>query len=348
MIPATEPVAWLDGQVATQLLEVRRDAAALDEGGWWAVVVDFAGGLAAGRFGRRVPGPPAATPWRRLDGPWRSSLGRTSYQAGVREIRSRVADGAVYQVNLCRVLEHDLPPGADLLGLADVTSVGNPAPYQGFVRLPGAEVVCASPELFVRRSGDRVTTGPIKGTAPAPQLLLPKDVDENVMIVDLARNDLSLVCRPGTVVVEALLDVEHHPGLVHLVSRVSGRLGTGTTWADLLGAMLPPASVTGAPKSTALAAVADLEPVGRGPYCGAVGWVDADTGTAELAVTIRSFWRATQADGRPVLRFGTGAGITWGSDPAGEWEETELKARRLVGLAGGTQEQPSTALPREP
>ncbi len=335
MTGAGEPLAWFGDQVRVGLSEVRHDAGALDEGGWWAVVVDFAGGLVAGRFERRVAGPPPVAPWVPLTGPWRSSLDRTSYEAGVRAIRSRIGAGTVYQVNLCRVLEHDLPSDADLLGLAGVTAAGNPAPYQGFVRLPGAEVVCASPELFLHRAGGRVTTGPIKGTAPTPHLLLAKDVDENVMIVDLSRNDLSLVSRTGSVVVDALLEVQHHPGLVHLVSRVSGALRPGTTWADLLGATLPPASVTGAPKSTALAAIADLEPVGRGPYCGAVGWVDADAGTAQLAVTIRSFWRATSDDGRPVVRFGTGAGITWGSDPAGEWDETRLKARRLVGLAGG-------------
>lgn len=331
-------MAWFGDRLATGLVEVRHDAAALDEPGWWAVVIAFDGRLVAGRFEHRGPAPTPSA-WTPLDGPWRSSLDRTSYQAGVRELRSRIGAGDVYQVNLCRVLEHDLPAGADLLGLAARTSAGNPAPHQGFVRLPGAEVVCASPELFLRRDGDRVVTGPIKGTAATADLLLPKDVDENVMIVDLSRNDLSPVSRTGTVVVDALLDVEHHPGLVHLVSRVSGLLLPGTTWADLLGATLPPASVTGAPKSTALRAIADLEPVGRGPYCGAVGWVDNlhEHRTAELAVTIRSFWRAVCGDGRPLVRFGTGAGITWGSDPAGEWQETELKARRLVGLAGGAQ-----------
>jgi para-aminobenzoate synthetase component 1 len=155
------------------------------------------------------------------------------------------------------------------------------------------------------------------------------------MIVDLARNDLSIVSEAGSVTVDALLSVEQHPGLVHLVSRISGQLPAGCLWADILAATLPPASVTGTPKSTALQAIADLEPVPRGPYCGAIGWVDADAGTAELAVGIRTFWVARDDAGRRVLRFGTGAGITWGSDPAQEWEETELKARRLVGLASG-------------
>ncbi len=194
----------------------------------------------------------------------------------------------------------------------------------------------ASPELFLRVAGGAVTSGPIKGTAPTPDGLTAKDRAENVMITDLVRNDLQRVCDPGTVEVTDLLAVEAHPGLVHLVSTVTGRLRPGlrsgaSLWPALLDATFPPASVSGAPKSSALRIIDALEPVPRGPYCGAIGWVDGDE--AVLAVGIRTFW---WADG--VLRFGTGAGITWGSDPAREWEETELKARRLVGLASGTLE----------
>ena len=119
---------------------------------------------------------------------------------------------------------------------------------------------------------------------------------------------------------------------MHLVSTVAARLRPGTGWADLLAAAFPPGSVTGAPKSSALRILAGLEPVHRGPYCGAVGWVDADRREAVLAVGIRTFWVEAGA-----LRFGTGAGITWGSDPGREWEETELKAARLVGLASGKE-----------
>ena len=330
-----EALAWFGGHLATGLVEVRRDASGLHEGGWWAVMADFEGGLVAARFARVRPAvlPPAAQPWAGLGGRWQTSLERPAYESAVREVRRRIGAGEVYQVNICRVLEQHLSERADLLALAHATAEHNPAPYAGFVRVPGAEVVCASPELFLRRDGAQVTTGPIKGTAPSAETMLPKDVAENVMIVDLARNDLSRVCEPGSVAVPDLLSVEQHPGLVHLVSRVTGTLLPGTSWATLLSALLPPASVTGAPKSTALQAIADLEPVPRGPYCGAVGWVDADAGTAQLAVAIRSFWTARDALGRRLLRFGTGAGITWGSEPAGEWAETELKARRLVAIA---------------
>ena len=330
-----EALAWFDGRLATGLVEVRPDVSGLDEGGWWALVVDFEGAVVAARFAHVRPAalPPAQRPWAGLAGPWHTSLDRSAYESAVREVRRRIDGGEVYQVNVCRVLEQHVAQDADLLALAHATAEQNPAPYAGVLRLPGAEVVCASPELFLRRDGARVITGPIKGTAPTAELMLAKDVAENIMIVDLARNDLSRVCRPGSVAVPDLLTVEHHPGLVHLVSRVTGALLPGTDWATLLAALLPPASVSGAPKSTALQAIADLEPVPRGPYCGAIGWVDADAGTAQLAVGIRTFWTARDAHGRRLLRFGTGAGITWGSDPAGEWGETELKARRLVGVA---------------
>jgi para-aminobenzoate synthetase component 1 len=253
----------------------------------------------------------------------------------VRTIRAAIAAGDVYQVNLTRRLSAPLPDGADVVALGAALAGGNPAPHAAVVRLPaqGVHVASASPERFLRREGRIVTSQPIKGTAATVAELLPKDRAENVMIVDLVRNDLGRVCEWGSVEVPALCAVEHHPGLVHLVSTVRGTLRADVGWPELLAATFPPGSVTGAPKGSARQAIAALEPVPRGPYCGAVGWVDADRGTARLAVAIRTFWREP---GR--LCFGTGAGITWGSDPAAEWDETELKAARLVALAsGGTQ-----------
>jgi para-aminobenzoate synthetase component 1 len=127
--------------------------------------------------------------------------------------------------------------------------------------------------------------------------------------------------------------VEKHPGLVHLVSTVRGELREGVGWERLFAAAFPPGSVTGAPKSSALRIIEELESAPRGPYCGGVGWVDADRGTGELAVGIRTFWIDRTEPGGTFLRFGTGAGITWGSDPAREWAETELKASRLLAVA---------------
>lgn len=335
--------AWFAGVYADQLLEAGSDPARLDDGGWWAVVVTFEGAVRMWRFGRTrqapLPGPDPA-PGSAQPRVWRSSLNRSQFLKGVEDIRDRIRDGDVYQVNLCRVLSSDEHLDDDPWALAATLARGNPAPFAGVIDVPsargvpGTRLVTASPELGLSRDGDLVASGPIKGTAATSRGLRPKDDAENIMIVDLVRNDLQRVCRPGTVEVTSLLRVEQHPGLVHLVSTVQGRLGPGVGWAELIAAVSPAASVSGAPKSTALTAIADLEPVGRGPYCGLVGYVDADRGCARLAVGIRTFW---WDDGE--LRFGTGAGITWGSDPEQEWAETELKARHLLRLADGQQQK---------
>jgi para-aminobenzoate synthetase component 1 len=315
--------------LAEGLVETSSDVRRLDEGGWWAVVVTFEGKVRLWRFARTAVSPLPDGAWSGVaPGHWSTSLDGPGYRARVSEIRRRIREGEVYQVNLCRVLSVSAPREADLWALAAVLARGNPAPYAAVVDVPGTKVVSASPELFLRRDGDVLTSAPIKGTAPTAAELLPKDTAENVMITDLVRNDLQRVCRPGTVEVTGLLSVERHPGLVHLVSTVQGRLRPGTGWAQILDALMPPGSVSGAPKSSALRAIADLEPVPRGPYCGALGWVDADCGTACLAVPIRTFWW-----NRGRIHFGTGAGITWGSEPEAEWRETELKARRLLALA---------------
>lgn len=326
-----EPLAWFGDRLATGLVDVTSDPAALDSGGWWAVVADFEGGLTCARFADVRPASLPAAPWQGPDrSAWTSSLSRDDYVTAVERVRSEIAAGEVYQVNVCRVLSAPAPPDADVVGLAGALASGNPAPYAGVLRLPaaGVHVVTASPELFLRRRGDVVESGPIKGTARTAEGLLAKDHAENVMIVDLVRNDLGQVAATGSVEVPELCTVEEHPGLVHLVSTVRARLRPDVGWAQILTATFPPGSVTGAPKSSALRLIGELEQVPRGPYCGAVGWVDADRREAGLAVGIRTFWLRSD-----TLCFGTGAGITWRSDPQQEWDETELKAARLVALA---------------
>jgi para-aminobenzoate synthetase component 1 len=328
---------------AREVIDVRRGDDALEavsREGFWALVATFEGDVTAMRFAEVRRGEPA-TPvvdWTPLDRSWESSLSSAAYIDAVKEARRRIAAGTVYQVNVCRVLSHPVDDGADLDALDLLLRQGNPAPHAARIRCAaaGVDVVSASPELFLARRAGRLVTKPIKGTAATPEEMLPKDHAENVMIVDLMRNDLSGVCEPGTVSVDELCAVEHHPGLVHLVSTVSGRLHAGVTWGDIFGATYPPGSVSGAPKSSALTAIVDLETTPRGPYCGAIGWIDADTGEADLAVGIRTFWAERDGAGQRWLRFGTGAGITWHSDPDAEWAETELKASRLVGLAAGT------------
>lgn len=352
--PSVRPgTAWFGDVEASGVVEcvdVRDQPERLRTPGWWAVVGEFEGAVRAWRFAevaRRV----SASRARVWSGPqasaWASSMGEDEYRGAVDRVRAAVAEGDVYQANLCRVLAARLGPGPegeepDARALAAVLAAGNPAPFAGGVHVPAAGgadpvwVVSASPELFLRVEDGLVTSAPIKGTAVTAAGLTDKDRAENVMITDLVRNDLQRVCRPGTVEVTTLLGEEQHPGLVHLVSTVQGLLDPEVAaapdlWARLLDATYPPGSVSGAPKLAALDLIAALETAPRGPYCGAVGWVEVgEDGSvrAELAVGIRTFW---WRDG--VLRFGTGAGITWGSDPDAEWAETALKARRLVALA---------------
>jgi para-aminobenzoate synthetase component 1 len=323
--------AVVDGRLATDCVDRTSDPVALDSEGFWVVVQTFEGALTCVRFASVGPigdwwsaAPPWQPPAREA---WSSTLERDDYVAGVGAVRERIAAGDVYQVNLCRLLHTPMPRPPDLRALGAALERGNPAPHAATVSLPSAGVVVASasPELFLARHGDVVSSGPIKGTGRTRDDLTDKDVAENVMIVDLVRNDLGRVAVTGSVSVPDLLRVEEHPGLVHLVSTVSARLRPGCGWADMLAATTPPGSVSGAPKSSALQLIAELEPAPRGVYCGAVGWVDADRARGELAVAIRTYeWR----DGR--LHLGTGAGITWGSDPVREWEETELKVARLL------------------
>ncbi|HEY3923123.1 MAG TPA: anthranilate synthase component I family protein [Acidothermaceae bacterium] len=330
----TGALAYIDGRLAIGLVEVRHDLAALDEPGFWVVVVSFEGDVTCARFADVTPGPLPTAAW---SGPrhdeWTTSLDRASYVEGVDTIRRLIEDGAVYQVNLCRVLSAP-SDAADLTGLATVLAASHPSRYPALISLPeiGIHVCSASPELFLSRAqvdgADVIATQPIKGTGRTAADISEKDRAENIMIVDMARNDLSRVALTGGLDVPALLQLEEYPGLVHLVSTVRATLAPGVSWTEIFAATFPPASVSGAPKSSALRIIRQLEPVARGPYCGAIGWVDADQQTASLAVAIRTFWLDAGQ-----LRLGTGAGITWGSDPQAEWAETELKAELLVRLA---------------
>ncbi|HEU5083821.1 MAG TPA: chorismate-binding protein [Acidimicrobiales bacterium] len=331
------PLAVVGERLCTDLVDVTADPSCLDGEGFWAVVVPYDEPATFARFATVRP----ARPWRgpRWQGPpagaWTTSLDREQFEKGVRAIRSAIEAGDVYQVNLTRQLRAPVAPDADVAALGAALAVGNPAPYAAVVRVPsaGLHVASASPERYLRREGRLVWSSPIKGTAATPDGFLEKDRAENVMIVDLVRNDLGRVCDFGSVCVPALLAVEHHPGLVHLVSTVAGELAGGIGWPELLDATFPPGSITGAPKLAAMDIIRQLEPVPRGVYCGGVGWVDADRGVGELNVAIRTFSIDPDGDDGPVLRFGTGGGITHDSDPAGEWAETELKARTLLSVA---------------
>jgi para-aminobenzoate synthetase component 1 len=341
-MPVTDPdaLAVVGGRLLTGLCDVTSDLAALETAGTWAVALAFDGAVTCARF-RDVR---AARPWpgKHWWGPlrssWTTSLDEAGFEAGVNAVRAAIGRGDVYQVNLTRVLRAPLPSATkvptgattDIAALGAALAEGNPAPFSAVIRLPrmGVHLASASPERFVSRAGRRVWSSPIKGTAATADGFLAKDRAENVMIVDLVRNDLGRVCEHGSIRVDELCSVQAHPGLVHLVSTVEGRLRENAGWAQIIDATFPPGSVTGAPKLAALDHIARLEPMGRSWYCGAIGVVDASAGTGDLNVAIRTFWIDDDH-----LHFGTGGGITWDSDPAGEWAETELKAATLLGLA---------------
>jgi para-aminobenzoate synthetase component 1 len=252
------------------------------------------------------------------------------YERAVETTRVAISEGGVYQVNICRIRSNGYDPDSDIMALDALLAAGNFAPFAGALRIPeiGIHIACASPELYLSRDGSELMSKPIKGTAVSASGLLEKDRAENIMIVDLVRNDLSRCCIVGSVKAVDLLEVEQHPGLVHLVSTVQGEVSQHVGWSNIIESTFPPGSIAGAPKIAALGIIDSLEHENRGPYCGAFGWIDADKQTAQLAVAIRTFWM----DGG-LLKFGTGAGITWGSDPHAEWEETQLKARHLASIA---------------
>jgi para-aminobenzoate synthetase component 1 len=262
-----------------------------------------------------------------------------AYLAAVAEVKARIAAGDLFQANIARawsgMLRDEADPFDVMLRLA-----GRAAAYGAFWRLGDRAIVSNSPELFLTFDpGDgRIETRPIKGTRPrgadpvadaalaAELAASAKDRAENLMIVDLMRNDLSRVARPGSVVVDRLFEIESLPTVHHLVSTVSGYAGPGVGAADLLEATFPPGSITGAPKHQAMKVIAAYEPP-RGPWCGSLFHIGADGRmTASVLIRTASFQRI---DGRWTFRALAGAGIVADSDPAAELAETDAKIRAL-------------------
>jgi para-aminobenzoate synthetase component I len=287
----------------------------------------------------------------RTDAPlsFRSSVSRDRYEAGVRAVRDHIARGDLYQANLSRRLE--TPFDGDPWPWYRRLRTGDPSLFSAYLDIGSSPetgrpraLLSASPEPFLSVDTDGVVASdPIKGTrrrgqtraedrALAAELLdSAKDRAENVMIVDVLRNDLGRVCVPGTVRVPRLLRLERTASVQHLVSTVTGRLAEGRDAFDLLVASFPGGSITGAPKIRAMEILEGLEPVRRGPYTGALGWIGPD-GAMQTSILIRTF----VADGRR-LTLHVGGGITWGSDPAAEWDETVAKARGPLGAIGGEE-----------
>src|SRR4051794_32443619 len=294
---------------------------------------------------------PTATASSLTDDRIQTSLGRDEYIHAVERAKDAIAAGEAIQVVLARRQTFDLPAAADGTPLDGITLYRalrrvNPSPYLFFVRVPSYEVVGASPELLLQVVGDRLTTHPIAGTRPrgatpdedeilAEELQRdPKERAEHVMLVDLGRNDLGRVSRPGTVSVSRYMEVERYSHVLHLVSHVEGRLRPELDALDALRAVFPAGTLTGAPKVRAMQLIAAAEGERRGLYGGAVGYVGYD-GNVDTAITIRS---AVLKDGQAHVH--TGAGIVAGSVPEREFEETEHKAaaiRRAIDLAAGAE-----------
>jgi para-aminobenzoate synthetase component 1 len=316
----------MGGRLATDCVAISRDVADLEDGGFWAVSTDFEGGFVAAKFATVVEAEFPKSEWTQVQGSWQSTLSESDYCSYVESIRDSIAQGWVYQVNACRVLS--ISDSSDnLRGLFSQILEKNPAPWASYLEIPGLNIASASPELFLQRNGSLVKTSPIKGTQRLDEVGFGnKDKAENVMIVDLMRNDFGQICQSGTVEVSRLLANEDHPGLRHLVSDIEGKIRQEISWKEIFDSLSPPGSISGAPKSSALTVIKEYESA-RGPYCGTLGWVHGKD--AELSVAIRVFWKDDQ------LHFGTGAGITWNSDALQEWEETQLKAKKLISIAGG-------------
>ena len=276
-----------------------------------------------------------------------TSLGRDAYIRAVERAKDAIAAGEAIQVVLARRQSFDLPTVADGtpldgIGLYRALRRVNPSPYLFFTRTPGMEVVGASPELLLQVSGDRLTTHPIAGTRPrgatpaederlADELRGdPKERAEHVMLVDLGRNDLGRVARPGTVATSQYMEVERYSHVLHLVSHVEARLRSDLDALDALRSVFPAGTLTGAPKIRAMQLIAAAEGERRGLYGGAVGYLGYD-GNLDTAITIRS---AVLKGGQAHVH--TGAGIVARSVPESEFEETEHKAaamRRAIELA---------------
>ena len=276
-----------------------------------------------------------------------TSLGRDEYIRAVERAKDAIAAGEAIQVVLARRQSFDLPVGQDGkhidgIGLYRALRRVNPSPYLFFTRTPGMEVVGASPELLVQVAGDRLSTHPIAGTRPrgatpadddrlADELRGdPKERAEHVMLVDLGRNDLGRVARPGTVTTSQYMEVERYSHVLHLVSHVEAKLRPDLDALDALRAVFPAGTLTGAPKIRAMQLIAAAEGERRGLYGGAVGYLGYD-GNLDTAITIRS---AVLKNGQAHVH--TGAGIVARSVPESEFEETEHKAaamRRAIELA---------------
>ena len=280
---------------------------------------------------------PAPTPRLALAN-WQLHTDRAGFAAGVQRIRDLIAAGDLFQANLTACCSTHWPPEASALELFIKLRQHCPAPFSGLVLGDNNEALLScSPERFLQVDAEgRVQTRPIKGTRPrdgdpirdadlaAELVCSDKDRAENVMIVDLLRNDIGRVCKPGSIQVPQLVGLESYASVHHLTSVVEGELREGLTWVDLLEACWPGGSISGAPKLRACQRLQELEPTSRGPYCGSLIRLDWD-GSFDSNILIRTLMRQGEQ-----LRAHAGCGIVADSDPDNEAEELMWKLQPLL------------------
>jgi anthranilate synthase component I len=269
-----------------------------------------------------------------------SSFTREAFEAAVRRVKAYIAAGDVFQVVLSQRLDVELS-GARPFDLYRALRSLNPSPYMYFLELDGLSIVGSSPEVLVRVDDGRVLVRPIAGTRPrgtteaederlvAELLADEKERAEHLMLVDLGRNDVGRVARFGSVEVGDLMAIERYSHVLHMVSQVEGELREGLDAFDALRATFPAGTVSGAPKVRAMEIIDELEPVGRGPYAGAVGWFGFGGRSMDAAIAIRTL---VAAHGRAYVQ--AGAGIVADSDPSSEYHETLAKARGVLVALG--------------
>jgi para-aminobenzoate synthetase component I len=310
----------------------RNERRARSEAEWWRAALE-------GKTDEVEASPQRAEDGRR--GPWAessitSNLSREQFIAFVERARDYIQRGHIYQVNLSHRLAAECD--ADGWSLFERLNEISPAPFAAYLDCGGFQLASSSPELFLRLSGRHIVTRPIKGTRPRSsnatedaQLTYElqtsaKEMSELVMITDLLRNDLGRVCEFGSVQVPELVRLERYAHVQHLVSTVEGRLRSGVTHFAAFASCFPGGSVTGAPKIRAMEIIDELEPVTRGPYTGAIGYLGFNR-ESQLSIVIRT---ALYKTGRAY--FNVGAGIVTDSNPAAEYDETIAKARGFLEL----------------
>jgi para-aminobenzoate synthetase component 1 len=254
---------------------------------------------------------------------WAALKSRTEFEHDIQTVIDYIHAGDIFQANLAQRFEagFNQDPYAHYLKLRQI----NPAPFSAFLNFGSTIISSSSPERFLKVTDKKVETRPIKGTNADEEWLRQsaKDRAENIMIVDLLRNDLSQVCTDDSISVRQLCDIESYAGLHHLVSAVTGTLRPGQTALDALKACFPGGSITGAPKIRAMEIIAELEPFKRGPYCGAIGYIGFD-GAMDMNIAIRTI---VFEHGKAI--YHAGGGVTAKSDPAKEYDETLLKAQKV-------------------